>query len=79
MAIAWSPDSAYIVSGSIDTNIIVWNAATGDRDEMRGNAACSIVANDFSSLMSSDYRGTPFVYSDWSGVGVKHCLCLLWP
>ena len=37
MAIAWSPDSTHIVSGSIDTNLIVWNAATGDRDEIRGN------------------------------------------
>ena len=36
MDIAWSPNSAYIVSGSIDTNIIVWTAATGDRDEIRG-------------------------------------------
>ena len=36
MAIAWSPDSTHIVSGSIDTNLIVWNAATGDRDEIRG-------------------------------------------
>lgn len=40
MAIAWSPNSAYIVSGSIDTNIIVWTAATGERDEIRGVCVC---------------------------------------
>ncbi|CAI8058234.1 WD repeat-containing protein 1 [Geodia barretti] len=43
MAIAWSPDSAYIVSGSIDTNVIVWNAATGERDEIRGAHPLSVV------------------------------------
>jgi WD40 repeat protein len=43
MAIAWSPSSAYIVSGSIDTNVIVWTAATGDRSEIRGAHPLSIV------------------------------------
>lgn len=37
MAIAWSPNSAYIVSGSIDTNVIVWDVASGERDEIRGS------------------------------------------
>lgn len=37
MGIAWSPNSAYIVSGSIDTNVIVWNVASGERDEIRGS------------------------------------------
>jgi WD40 repeat protein len=44
MAIAWSPDSTHIVSGSIDTNLIVWNAATGDRDEIRGAHPLSIIS-----------------------------------
>ena len=35
--ISWSPDSKKVVSGSIDTNICVWNAEKGDRiDEIRG-------------------------------------------
>lgn len=34
MCIAWSPDSAKIVSGGIDTNICVWNAKKGEKISM---------------------------------------------
>ena len=31
MAISWSPDSKLIVSGSIDTNICIWDAVKGSK------------------------------------------------
>jgi len=31
MCVGWSPNSQFIASGSIDTNIIVWSLATGNR------------------------------------------------
>ena len=31
MCIGWSPDSQFIASGSIDTNIIVWSLAANSR------------------------------------------------
>lgn len=34
MAISWSPDSKLIVSGSIDTNLCVWDAGKGDKIQM---------------------------------------------
>lgn len=51
MSISWSPNSTYIVSGSIDTNVIVWTATTGDRDEIRG-MVCELVDDVISCLYS---------------------------
>ena len=34
MDIAWSPNSERIVSGSIDTNVIVWDAIKGEKSEV---------------------------------------------
>ena len=34
MCLAWSPDSAKIVSGGIDTNICVWDAKKGEKITM---------------------------------------------
>src|SRR5690606_1826533 len=31
MYVAWSPDGTYIVSGSTDKNLILWNAKTGEQ------------------------------------------------
>ena len=34
LCLAWSADSLRIVSGSIDTNLCVWNATKGERTQM---------------------------------------------
>jgi len=33
MSVAWSPDSSMLVSGSIDTNMVVWDAAAGEKKD----------------------------------------------
>ena len=34
LSISWSPNSKWIVSGSIDTNICVWDTEKGERIQM---------------------------------------------
>ena len=34
MDISWSPNSECIVSGSIDTNVVVWDAIKGEKIEV---------------------------------------------
>lgn len=44
LCLAWSADSLRIVSGSIDTNICVWNATKGERTQMiKGAHPLSVV------------------------------------
>ena len=42
MAIDWSPDCTKLVSGSIDTNICVWQISTGDCVQIKGTLMSSL-------------------------------------
>ncbi|EGG15547.1 autophagy protein 16 [Cavenderia fasciculata] len=58
---AWSPDSAYIASGSIDGSVCVWNAHTGKTEKIitkihnTGSSVCSVVWSPLgNSFLSGD-------------------------
>ncbi len=59
LSVAWNADSSMLVSGGIDTNMVIWDAASGEKKDLikgRFLLSCCCRFHSFSPLQDNFYH-----------------------